>query len=606
MSALAALAALTLVFTLLAASCAKPAPQPEEKEDTHETLFNILYSDNNHKSNLSLNRLRGFYAGGAPSELPKLFASSHTSLELRLEAAVGDSVFDEDTEFIEFINKLLTDASIIVNSRRDPVEKNSVTNIDIMLSGQRLAGADVIIEDGERIGINLRELYPKYIALEFPDLMNIISDVTGISALGQISYDNYFPLGGRIIDLLNLTDVDRERSKSIFKPFIDRLKNIITSENIVVEHGENEYKKVSVNLVSEDLKRVLTALVQAAKDNPELSALIKDKYAIIYDCFVGLNEYGIKLDPGIGGLPSVDSIDGLLNSLLSALESMLGSAAELPVQALAADFHLDGVTLVSVDFKAWIELPPIEDNRDTDENSENNGDSTSSPVYIINNAGAPDIKINISSIDYADGWRTDSFTAEFSDGDGVLNAVEMTSRLSGGNTGGINHIEAIFTGPAFDGSVPCVNISYEWEGDKKSASLYSFVYGPSGAAIPLLHITGGLSGNEGAGGYLFNAELKLNDPNALYAPASNPTGGAPAAQGAEGGSGYAINLNADGMLTFGQTPIPSLRGEDVYMLVQDSFYDGTFEAIYNEFYLNLIRFASANRQILSLYGFPGF
>jgi hypothetical protein len=86
-------------------------------------------------------------------------------------------------------------------------------------------------------------------------------------------------------------------------------------------------------------------------------------------------------------------------------------------------------------------------------------------------------------------------------------------------------------------------------------------------------------------------------------------GGAEIGGGAETGGGvseFALSVRCGGRLYFKEAEIPSLLDEEVFTLVQDSFYDGAFEKLFNEFFANLIRFASANRQLLGIYGFPGF
>jgi len=89
-----------------------------------------------------------------------------------------------------------------------------------------------------------------------------------------------------------------------YRVLLDKLKDVVSEENITLEQNApvdaapgGHMKKLSVSLASDDLRRVLTALVQAARENAALLALIKEKYAIVYDCITELIEFGIGADP---------------------------------------------------------------------------------------------------------------------------------------------------------------------------------------------------------------------------------------------------------------------------------------------------------------------
>ena len=716
--------ALTLVFiflfTLINSSCAKPEPPVEEvvevAEDPHAALFDILYENNGHSANLHLRRVRGFYTDGLPSELPAKFSASQSSIDIKLTASIDSSVFGAGAEYTDFIMKLLRDASLTVNSRRDPVLKNSITNVGISLKGQRLASADVLVEGGERIGVSLGELYPTYITLDYIDLMKIISDVTHIDALGKVTYNNVLPIGYKALELFRLADINKEQTNAVTRPFYDKLSDVLSPDHITIDYGaglerndgaiplhfaegeggagfggfgglggangagvegdgdifslqglnniadsaENGYKKVSVSLASDDLRHVLTALVQTAKENAAFLSFIKEKYAVIYDFAVELNGFGLVMDPAFSDLPPVEGVDYLLNSLLSAFETMLGSQASLPFKAMAFDFYLDGTVLKSVDIKLWTSLPDgdgsasgvqivgddgnrpagvgagtgaqivgDDGNRPVGATEVTPESRTVNSVSIVQNAGPPTLHITINSFDGKDGKRHDFTTVAFVGSEGEMNTITLSSRLAGDGAEGVNIIDAVFEGPAFDG-VPSVGLVSGSSGAARAFSLYSYIKSPQGADRPLLYISGNLT--EAEDGYLFTSGLGFNDPVAMNiggaggmrgigASAASTVSGASTASAAstsatsasasaqnapEPDNPYIINLRCDGRLTFGPAEIPLLSDEDVYPLVQDSFYDGTFEAIFNEFYTNLVRFASANKQILSLYGFPGF
>ena len=536
-----------------------PAIEEEERENPHDTLFNILSLENNYKNEINLKNLRDFYAAGFPADLPGRLAATPSYADINITADIDASVFGEDDAYAGFATRLMKDAKLSVNAARDPASKNSKANVTVSLAGQKLETAEILIENGERAGIKLEELYPRFVTLDYGVLMAIISDSTKNAALSRITFDNISSLTEKLVSFLRSADTGGGRSALIKKPFIEKLSDAISDERVSVEYGVTvdgapgtAYKKVSVTLANDDLRQALTAFVQAAKENTELLALLKEKYAGFYELAEGLADLGFNPDQYVESLPPADGIDALLQSSFAAFEVMLGSADSLPVKALSIDFFLDGAVLHCIDANAWTNTP---------------GD------------GAPDIIINIRSLDDGAGVRTDSFAAAFVTDSGDKNIITLLSKLEADKNGGVNEISAEMSGPAFDGAVPDIDVSFSWGAGRKAVSVDSYFNGEAGKPEPALRFSGEMVDNDEGDGCGFNAELSVFG---------------------------LIAVNCDGALTFGQSPIPSLRNEDAVYLTQDSFYDGAFEAIYNEFYINLIRFASANRQLLNLYGFPGF
>ena len=654
-----------LLIAPLVSSCATSEPPPvvEETEDPHEALFNILASEKNHTSNLKLKPVQDFYINGIPVDILAKFGETPMTVELTLKASVDGEVFTEDAEYADFAAKFLKDSSLSINSKRDPPSKNSVTNFELSLSDQKLASAEILIEGGERFSLKSDELYPKYIALEYPELMKIAADTAHNPVLSSIPRENFFILQDKYIDLLSLADIDADRFKSATKPFVDKLRDVIADENISIEYDVavdglpgSGYKKVSAGFASEDLRQLLTALAQAAKENTALLALIKDKYAVFYECVVELAEFGIVDDAYFSGLPPVENIESLFQSSFAAFEVMLGSTAGLPIKALLFDFYLDGTTLKCVHIGAWTDLPETSPadgagvgavtavttatgaNTTTFQNAGATGQNGEAPpeeetqpssLSVIKSAGAPSISVDIKSFDDQDKWRNDSLTIIYdsTDGedgeddvnsengkdgkdgddgvkgkngdDGVKNTISLYSKLSADKTGGENILTASFTGPALSHKIPNASVNFNWDSTSRSLLFITGFLDASGKEEPLIRFNGSMTDID-SGGFGLSAEFGFNDPD-VDMP-KKTAGGADQ----DPDSPYAVNVRCDGRITYGQVDIPSSQGEDVLLLVQDSFYDGTFETVFNEFYENLIRFASANVQLLSLYGFPGF
>jgi len=632
-----------LLSAMLASSCGKTEPEPPTStmpstteatkavELHHGTLFNILSSENGYKTNISLDRVREFYASGIPKDLYSKFNSEQSVVNLNLTASAGVCVFEAGAEYTDFILNLLKDASLSLEIKRDPRRKSSAANAAISLSGQKLAGADIAVSEGEHFAFRSQELYPKYIALDYPDLMGIIAGAADNPSIGQISYDNLSSLQDKYFKLLTLADIEKERADAVVKPFIEKLKDVIAEENITAEKAAaadgvpgDAMKKYSVSLASDDLRRVLTALMQAAKENAALHALIKEKYAIIYDCITEMTELGVSVDPAFSGFPPVESIEGVIQSTFAGFEVMLGSVAGLPVKAVKIDLYVDGTLLKCVNVQAWTKLPEPVQAANAGGGAGNAGGNAAanagggagnivsnagpgatpvdvalpSSVEIIDGAGDPAVQIWLKSYD-AENQRNDSLEAYYINDLGEKNEFSVTSALAAGQKGGDNKIEAIFGGPAFDGRFVNASLDYSWNETDKTLLLNTRYSGEPDDANRLTRLF--LSLKAGAdGGYELASELDMNDPDAVRRQMES----------GEAGSGscpdYAIGVKCNGTLKFAQVELPGIPDGDVQKLVEDSFYDGTFEKIFNEFYANLILFASANRQLLSLYGFPGF
>ena len=625
------IAALTLsIVMLLVSSCAEEPPPVDETENPHEALFNILYSENNHTNNLSARQARDFYANGFPSDIAATIAESPSTIDIKLTASADKSVFSAGAEYADFAAKFLRDSSLNINSKRNPVSKDSITNIGLYLSGQKLASADILIEGGERFSVKSEELYPKYIAMDYADFFKILADATQINFFSQIPQYNFAIFQDKYSDLLNLTDISADRIKTVVKPFVDKLSEVIADENIAIDYDVSVegipgavFKKVSVYFASEDLRQVLTALIQTAKENSALLGLIKEKYTIIYDGLAELAEIGIIDDLYYNGLPPAENIDNLLQSSFAALEVMLGSASGLPVKALAFDFYLDGTVLKCARIGVWTVLPenanagiaPSAEAAGAPANAGQlntaSGTGGGTPLEeisqpgsasIIQNAGNPAMTIIFKSFDDEDKWRNDSLSVIYEDENGEKNTVSLSSKLLADKSGGSDILNASFDGPALDNRIPDISVNFDWDNRERS---FTFITGYRDSAEKGEQATR-FSGNftdSGAGGYDFTFELGVDDPDFESDDGSDNNTDSNINNTR---ASYAINMRCEGSVSIGQTEIPAPEGEDVYYLVQDSFYDGTFENIFNEFYANLIRFASANRQLLSLYGFPGF
>jgi len=607
------------LVAFVAPSCTPPEIVEEKVEDPRDTLFDVLLSENNHSSDLNLRRVREFYSGALPRELPAKLSANQASAEISLTASLDRSVFDEEAEFADFVLKFLKDASVLIKSSWDPVTKDNMTNIDVVLSGQKLAGADILFDGGERLGVSLRELYPTYLTMDYQDLMIIISEAVNIDSIGQLSFDNLFALGGRYVDAINLALISDEQANTVLKPFIDKLKETLAMENVEIARDvpipgaggpdykpDGTYTRVTVSLADDDLRRVLTALVRTAKENTALHALIREKYSAVYGLVMEMAEFGL-INRNVSGLPPVEGIDGIMQSVLNALESMLGSPTGFPIKAMAMDLYLDGAVLKRTDIGAWTTLPEIENEPPPEAGGADSGvqaasgnpDNTAVPVGVdyaalIKKAGAPALQIILQSFDDADGWRNDAFYASYINEKREKNEISLSGKLAGGDDKGESILNAALNGPAFDGGITGLTFNYGSEGIKKSFMLRYGARDSSGAERPLTRFYADYAVDDAGDGYVFNAELDVNDPNAVSGVINAPD------------SAYAVGLRCGGRLAFGPVEIPPLQNENVYMLDQDSFYDGTFQAVFNEFRSNLIRFASANRQLLSLYGFPGF
>ena len=366
--------ALLLALLLpLAASCAKPEPPAPVEEDPFEIFYDALSSDNKFTSNIGLTRLRDFYLAGSPVALLTKYASSQATINLDVSAAIDRAVFDGNTEYADFITKFLRDATLSLNMRRDPVKRNSVTNVSVALTGQKLAGADIIVENGERFAIRSPELYPTYIALDYADLIKIISDATHNAAIGRLSSDNIPSFSDELIKIIQLTDISADQIKTVTKPLIDKSKSEVAKENITIEDGVPAdglpgaaYKRVSLSLANEDLRQMLTVLTQTAKDNGALLALIKSKYSIIYDFAGELDDLGIDTGGFLSGLPPAESLDSLFQTSFATFESMLETSAGLPIKAVRFDIYLDGNVLTSMQLDIWTVLPDgVADRDDT-------------------------------------------------------------------------------------------------------------------------------------------------------------------------------------------------------------------------------------------------
>ena len=595
-----------LVFSLCAplfSSCSEEAPQATEdddipfveedvvvieKEDTREALFNILASENNHSSDLSIQQVREFYANGTPDTLLANLSEVPMSADITLTASVDSSIFKDDATYADFTSNFLKDASLSVRSQRDPALRNSFTNFVVSLSGQKFASADILIENGDMFGVRSEELYPKYIAIDYADLQNIIYEATDNAAIINMTYDNLFLLHENYINLLGLTELSKDQAKSITKPFIDKLRDAISEENITIEYDAAAdgvagagLKKVSAYLAADDLKQVLTALVQVAKENTAFLAFIKDKYSVFYDSILELAELGVKSEINTADLPPADRIESLFQSSFTAFEAMLGSSADFPIKAMAFDFYLDDSILKCIEINAWTQLPDKPDAQD---------DAPRPSSYeIIQSAGAPDLSLALKSVGEPDGARLDSLSLVFSDEGGKKNELSLESKLTADKSGGANTMNFILKGPYFNDRAPNFIIDYSWDDKTISLLLNTRTRDDSGGERPLMKLFCELVGNDSGDGFDLSLELGMNDPNVDAV-----------------GQEYVVDVRCAGSLSFGYADIPSLQDEDVFLLVQDSFYDGTFETIYNEFFENLVRFASANIQLLSLYGFPGF
>ncbi|MCL2058579.1 MAG: collagen-like protein [Oscillospiraceae bacterium] len=731
------IAVLVFLFIMpFISSCTKEVELPPEEvvetENAHETLFNILSSENGHSSNLSIQHIREFYIGGSSAALFEHLAESPMVAEANLTVSADRAIFGDDALYADFATTFLRDASLSIVSNRDPSTKTSFTNIGITLAGQKLAGADIYIDDGELFCLRSAELYPDYLGLNYPDLLNIVSDATDNAALSNMSYDNLFLVQEKYMDLLGLLYTDSELMDSVTGPLIDKLRDAIADENITIEYDVpadgmpgGAYKKVSVSLANDDLRQVLTALVQAAKENTALLTLIKGKYSVIYETIAELADIGANVDPQMLGLPPIEDVETFFQTSFAAFEVMLGASAGLPVKAMSFDLYLDETILKSVDIKAWTSLPEIRagggavaggaeggagaggavntgDASNIGDQGNAGGDgspgsqggddpagadgadgsvNTAFPnsVYIINNAGEPDLHIGLKSFDDGEDRRLDSIIIMFAGDGGDKNTLSVVSVLSseiadesGGtavssgrtavssgrtavSSGKTGVIDFTLDGAAFNRNIPNTTLSYTWDDDNQSLSLYSRARDASGHETPLLHFQGELTvlqpaDNGNAATFGISAELGMNDVDAFLAgqstdAAAEATTGAASASAAEatsasasgsasesasgsatasetisgaasgaasnaapapGSADFTLSVRCEGQLQFGAADIPPLMEDEYYLLVQDSFYDGTFETIFNEFFTNLIRFASANRQLLSLYGFPGF
>ena len=609
-SAALLLAVLTAMTAFITLSCVKEperqqttTTKPVVIEDTYDALYQILSQENKNTSAFGLKQIRDFYSAGTPFAILTKSLTSPNALDLNLKASVDRSVFDEDAEQADFIVNLLKDASVSIKCAADPKKKNGAVNVEVILSGQRLAGAELLTEGGERFAVRSPELYPNYLAMEVDDFMKIISDAAHSNAFRQLTQKNALTVNDRYLKIIGLLEIGQERSKSILKPFIEKSRGAITKDNVVIEHDaeiegipDKKFKKVSVSLVSDDLHRMLTAMVQAAKENRELTALVKEKYAAVYDYLAELAEIG--LDPGLSfdGMPPAENIDGMFQSTFAAFEMMLDSASELPIKAISLDLYVDGFVLNCINFKVWMNETPEtaagsqSDSKTKESQSDSKAKESQSDAGDGDGAfaGEPALSVWINAYELQGGRRVDSFTASFGEAGGATSGVSLNSELIAGKNGGTNVIILSLDGPAFYGGISSVSLNYEWDRKRKSLKLTTALSDDNGEKFDVTGIKGEMTESDGGNDYEFTAELNFNDPKA-------PTS-----------SGYAASIWCDGRLSFKQAEIPAIDYEDSKFINQDSFYDGTFENIFNEFYSNVVRFASANRQLLGLYGFPGF
>ena len=631
-----------LIATLLSSSCTKPTQEDdntaepptviiEKKEDLSEAFYAILNSENKHTSNLSLDKLREFYSGGSIAPLISKLAASQSTAEMNLSATVDRAVFESETRNAEspdagnpnadFIAKLLRDASVSIKCSGDPSSRDSMTNIALVLSGRKLVSADLHITAGERFALRSEELYPNYVAIDYSDLMKIISDATHNETLGQLPYDSLFAISGKISKLFAIANVKRDQTAQIKKPFIDKMKDTAAKENFTIEEGvsiaaapDKKFKKVSVSLASDDLRQMLTVMAQAAKENTALAELIKEKYTIFYDFIGEMADLGLNFEQFLNSLAPVESIDGMFQSSFAAFEAMLGSAEGLPIKAVKLDLFVDGAVLNCVNISAWTKIA----------NAPGTGDSAlpeaaqPDSVWIVENSGEPAIFVSLSSIDGGDKIRRDSLVAEIADAGGGKNKIKLTSELGAAKNGGESKLEAVFDGPAFMNDFPNFIFKFTRDGAVKSIFIQTDLREADGGLFPLMRFNGELKESGNGNSYEFGAELALNDINvpgsgsvsnavdALSASKAVNALSASATPWQAGGSDYAVVVKCDGTLAFGRAVIPYIDEEGMLLLDQDSFYNGVFESVAKAFQNNLILFVSANRQFLSSYGAPGF
>ena len=639
----------------LAASCVKipdpppPQPEPEVVDDPRDTLFTILSRENKHTTSLGIKRIKEFYAAAAEPGLFSRLLSSQNEIDVNLTASVSDAVISGGGEYADFVSRLLRDASLSVKCANDPATMNGMTNIGVMLSGRKLAGADILVRGGERFAIRSEELYPTYLALDYPDLMKILSDATKNDELNKLTYGSIFSLDEKLAALPGLTDVNQERSEAMMKSFVDKARDAVVKDSVTIENdvtlegaAGRRYKKVSVALASEDLRQLLTALAQAARDDAALSALIKEKYAVIYGYASELADLGIDLGPPLNSLPPVESIEGTLQSSFAAFEVMLGSAEGLPVKAVKLELYVNGTVLECVNMDFWTAPEGTATGTAT---STATGTATGAGGASAGGSGAnaggsgagePAFSIRLRSLDEPDGRRQDLLAAAFGAPGAEKSAVSINSELNADKNGGLNTIDVSLSGPVFANGINHINMICERGRKAKSFTLSTGMTNAAGAEMPLMRFKSAVAENENGSSYNISAELDLNDSKFLTR--SRAAGGGPGDAGKgdadaagtgtavkngandagdagdagkggadnDGSPAYAVSIRCEGRLTFAQVDIPPLDDENILPLTQESFYDGTINAIYDDFYANLIRFASANRQLLSLYGFPGF
>jgi hypothetical protein len=557
---------LTLLLAFLLSACANPQ---EPKPDAHETFFQVLNAENQYASELGLAPLSAFYDVGASDELFQKLASAPSTTTMNLSAKVADALFPP--EATGFVLKLLQDLTLSFSSKSDPAKMNNQTNVAVMLSGRKLASADLLVESGERFGVRSEEFYPQYVAVEYEELLNIIANMTGSDEMFQLSKENFQQLGEKYLSLINLMNLSPEQVKETTKPFVDKAKEVVVKEKVTLEEGaavegvpDKTYTKLSLSLSADEFKQLLTALTQTAKENTALMALIKEKYTIFYDYMSALAELGGDGGALLGTMPLPENLESLIQSTLTGLETYIGSTA-MPFGDFTAALYLDGKAMKC--FNVTVQI--------SDES-----------------LGMSAVSLWFKAYADADGTQNGLLVFAFNGEGGAENTATLTSVLKESQDGGSHALKLNFEGPDFVGGAAAFALDYSRTGKEESLKLESGMPDASGGTTtPIVGFQGTLKDAGDGNNYAYTASIGANDP----------TGGIETTAGA-----YTVDLMLDGTVSFGDVTIPAFADEDALFLTQDNFYDGTFDAIASTVNDNISRFIQANMQLLGQYGVPGF
>ena len=369
-----ALCFLLFLAVLLAASSCQKAPEPEEdfvptpEEVYVDTLKDIFfYTIRGEKGfSLSLGLPSSSYvhqevgllrAGLSRSPAP---VSSYIELTGQLNRNLAPGVG------IEFLSRLLEDATITVNSKLDFANGYSEFGADLNLSGDKILGIE-LISDGASLWVRSDELLTEYVSvgnsLIAPLARTLGLDASIIEGLSSgytfaSDFPNYRVEGTEaLLDLVKTT----EQIGSLLFSYIDDLEDSVEAddfseeESIEIEGVPGQlYKRVSMSVGTETLGAVLAAYSERLVNDVALLEQFMTFYNRLYDFRVSVTppEELEQL-----GLIDADRAITILKDAVAALGATAKAGVLGATGSLTISFYYDGNTVKCI--SALIDLEDL-------------------------------------------------------------------------------------------------------------------------------------------------------------------------------------------------------------------------------------------------------